>query len=405
VVERDAQVLAELGQAARVPAQLGDRGAGRADRGAADLRGLAERAERGARRLGQRRQVAEEPLELPGALRERPQRGALLVDGRLQLRHRRPQLLQEAGEPLEAAGDVAVALGRVLRDLARRRHEAADLLLVAREVAHDDVRVPGEVGEHLVLLGEDREHAVGLAQCGARAADRLVEVVAVARDRGAQLVDQDAEPLADRQPHDVVDEVGRDGRRRALDGDRGARLELAGIVARGAVDVVLADERLGRDLAARVLAQRPEAVLGDLEGDDRATRRAIEVELRDRARDHARDLEVAALDEAEGVVELDLELVALRPVGRAGRQRGVRADGDDQDQGCREALHFGSVWVGSQLKSGDGLYGLDPSDAGTSAAPGQRLRWSRTTEVRDAVSRSGSGIGRTTPPTWANALT
>jgi hypothetical protein len=36
--------------------------------------------------------------------------------------------------------------------------------------------------EHAVLLGEDREHLVGLAQRRAGAADRVVEVLLVAGD-------------------------------------------------------------------------------------------------------------------------------------------------------------------------------------------------------------------------------
>jgi hypothetical protein len=44
----------------------------------------------------------------------------------------------------------------------------------------------------------------------------------------------------------------------------------------------------------------------DLDGHDRAQRLLVQPDLLDRARGDARDLEVRALDQAEGVVELDL---------------------------------------------------------------------------------------------------
>jgi len=52
--------------------------------------------------------------------------------------------------------------------------------------------VVGEVGQDLVVLRQDGQHAVGLLERGDRPADGLVEVLPVAGDTGAELVDDDA---------------------------------------------------------------------------------------------------------------------------------------------------------------------------------------------------------------------
>jgi hypothetical protein len=374
---------------------------------AADHRRLAQRADRGTRGLGERRQVLEELLDLAGALRDVAQRRTLLVDGRAQLGHRRAQLAQEGREPAEARGDLRVALGRGLRELLGLDDEAPDVLLVARQLADHLVGVAREIGEDLVLAGEDRQHLVGLAQGRDRAADGVVEVLGVARDGRAELGDDVAQALAVGAAQDVVDEVRRDRARGALDADHVALVELAARLAGLAVDVVLADERLRGDVARRVRAQGAEALLGDVEADDRVLGLAVEVELRDLARADAGDLEVAALDQAERVVELDLELLALLVLGRAageqheaGGGRDERDDGDDAPHRCAP----GKSWFGSQLKSGVGFHGFDLSGAGNSAPPGQRLRWPVAVTWAPASVRSGSGIGLTTPSMFANAL-
>ena len=91
-------------------------------------------------------------------------------------------------------------------------------------------------------------------------------------------------------------------------------VRLAGL----AVHVVLADQRLRPDLAARVLAEVAEARLRDLDGHDRLGRLALlllDLEVRRLAGVHAAHAEVAALDESERVVELDLVGLALRSPG------------------------------------------------------------------------------------------
>ena len=123
------------------------------------------------------------------------------------------------------------------------------------------VRVGDELLERLVLRRELGEHAVGLAQRRAGAADDVVDVLGAARDAGAELVEDDPQALAVRAPQHVVDEVDGDRRRRLLDRDRRAVRELLGGGAGLAVDVVLADQRLRARLAGDVLAQRAEARL------------------------------------------------------------------------------------------------------------------------------------------------
>jgi hypothetical protein len=178
-----------------------------------------------------------------------------------------------------------------------------------------------------------------LAQRRAGPADRGVEVVGVARHAGAQRADDEAQALAIGAAQDVVDEVGRHGRRRPADGDDGARLELLLGRAGQAVDEVLADQRLRARLAEHVAAQRAEAVLVDLEADQRVLGALVELDGGDLARAHAGDLEIAALDEAEGVVELDPvhPLVGIR--ARAGQRDPAGAEARDDEQGDQRAPH------------------------------------------------------------------
>src|SRR3954447_454355 len=164
-----------------------------------------------------------------------------------------------------------------------------------------------------------------------------------------------ARPLALRLAQDVVDEVGRDRRGGLRDRDPRARLELLPCRAGQAVEVVLADERLRARLAVHVAAQRAEAALVDAEADERVLRAAVELDVGDLPGAHARDLEVAALDEPEGVVELDpvgVPLAAAEP----GRQHDVRAQRGDEREDDERALHLPSgSWAASHGKSAVGL--------------------------------------------------
>ena len=71
----------------------------------------------------------------------------------------------------------------------------------------------------------------------------------------------------------------------------------------------------------------------------------------------------------------------------------------------RRRTYFpGRTWVGSQLKSGVGFHGREPSSDVWSPPPGQRLRWSVDAAAWNASSRSSGGTGVSWPSTSANAL-
>ena len=335
--------------------EQGDRRPGRLRRLVAGHRRLAERADRRARGLRERPEPVEEVRDLPRRRVEVLQRRRLAVGDLAERLHRRLQLLEEAGELLQARRDLGPPLGRCLRRVVRLHHEAADVLAVGGEVADDRVGVDGQVLQRPVLVAEQREDLVRLAQRRDRAADRGVELRAAPGDARAELRDDDPQPLALGLAEDVVDEVGRDRRRRLRDRDPRARLELLPRRAREAVEEVLADQRLRARLAVHVAPQRPEAVLVDAEADERVLRALVEPDVGDLAGPHARDLEVAALDQPEGVVELDPVRVVPRPA-EAGREDHVGAQRRDEAEDDERAPHLPSgPSDASHGKSGDGL--------------------------------------------------
>ena len=150
-----------------------------------------------------------------------------------------------------------------------------------------------------------------------------------------------------------------------------------------AVDEVLADQRLRPDLAGRVLAEVRDPRLGHLGGDDRVRRLALpllEVEARGRAGLDAADAEVAAVHEAEGVVE-DEPVADRVAAGLASRRPTVSAApaggrGDDEEC-CERAPHRTALWSSSQSSRArsSSPSTFEPSSAGASAAPGQRRYW------------------------------
>ena len=103
-----------------------------------------------------------------------------------------------SASPREAVA-VAVAPALSMKSLIDWLSRAA-----GASAASDSTR---EVRQHAVLRGEDREHSVELVERRVRAADHRVELLAVARQPDAELVDDDREALALRQPHDVVQHV------------------------------------------------------------------------------------------------------------------------------------------------------------------------------------------------------
>ena len=107
--------------------------------------------------------------------------------------------------------------------------------------------------ERPVLVAEERRARVSVSR-SAGIARRIAALRsgAAAGDARAELVDDDPQPLALGLAQDVVDEVGRDRRRRLRDRDRAPRLELLPRRARVAVEEVLADQRLRARLAVHV---------------------------------------------------------------------------------------------------------------------------------------------------------
>ena len=113
--------------------------------------------------------------------------GRGLVGEAPEVGHQRAQLPQEAGKLADARLDIGAALGGGLAGCIGLLDEARDPLLLAGERGQRLVGVAREVGEHAVLSREDREHAIRLSKRRIRAVDHLVEVLAAAREPGAEL--------------------------------------------------------------------------------------------------------------------------------------------------------------------------------------------------------------------------
>ena len=85
------------------------------------------------------------------------------------------------------------------------------------------------------------------------------------------------------------------------------------------------------------MRSEPKPALRDLEVDERLVRLLVDLEVLDRARAHARDLQVGALDEAERVVEHDRVAAACSgPLPPAPASSVGGAGGDGQHEECRE---------------------------------------------------------------------
>jgi hypothetical protein len=223
---------------------------------------------------------------------------------------------------------------------------------------------------------DDPQHVLRRLDRRVRAADGVAQRAAVARETGAQLAEDDLQALADRQLERRQHDVGVDRRVRVLERHRrrravaGAQL-LAPRRAGRALHEALADERLRRDEAVGVRAERREAPV-DLHLDPRVVV-GRDADVLDRAGVDARDPHVLAGDDEGGVVEQRVDAVRVA----AGLRRGAPArdrDHDGGDQGAGgggEALHFGGVWLRSQWPwTSSGCHGMLAS-AGATDPPGQ----------------------------------
>ena len=109
----------------------------------------------------------------------------------------RLQLAQEAAAAARSRDEVVAPLRGRLAGLVRLADEARDAAARSRASGasawSESTRQPAQ---HPVLAGEDPQHLVGLAQRRVRPVDHLVQLRAAAGEAGAELVDQDREPLA-----------------------------------------------------------------------------------------------------------------------------------------------------------------------------------------------------------------
>ena len=109
----------------------------------------------------------------------------------------------------------------------------------------------------VVLVAEDVEHLLELLERRGAGANRGVQVLGVAVERGAELVDQELEAVLERLAQGVLREVGLD---RGLVAGRGDRpVQRLGRGAGLAVQEVLGDQRLRLRGAARIGLELGEA--------------------------------------------------------------------------------------------------------------------------------------------------
>ena len=337
IVQHDRQVLCELRGGLGELVEVRDRGVGRLDRDLAGRRGLAQGPDRRKRGVGERREVAQELVEVARGGVEVREHRLVGVGGGSELGHRRAQLLEQPRQALDRQAQVRALSGGVARGVAGLDDEPVDLLGVVGERRDHRVRVRRQLLERVRVVGQQVEQVVGLGQRRDGPAQGRLQVARPARDGGAQLVDDQREALPVGQPHDVLNEVGGNRRLGVADGDRRPRLQRLAVLAGLAVDEVLADQRLRARLAEGVGLERAKPALRDLHRDERVAggvAAAVDAVLGkldrlDLSGADAGDLEIGAGDEAERVVELDL-VRARRGVvvRRSAGDHDERADGE-----------------------------------------------------------------------------
>ncbi len=259
--------------------------------------------------------------------------------------HGRAELAQERREQDQVAFERPEVPRARLGDRVALHEVVGELLAHGGERRKRLVGVNGQLGQHVVLAGEDREHLVQFLQSGVRAADDHVQVASTPGQTDAEFVEDDRQALALGQARDVVEQVGVDRAVGVLDGQellagpfadadrpqRRRRRRAFHAWLRGqAVDELLSEQRLGTNRAAGVRAKVLEAGIFDVQHDRRLPLR------RGRHRRHgpdldAVDLDVLAGDDVGGVVEDGAHRVAT--TAAAGR------DGEQYDH--RERHHAG----------------------------------------------------------------
>ena len=211
-VEQRREVVGQRLGARGELADVGDDRLALGQRRAADVGGGAERLQRRDARLREGPELLDEAVDRRRLRAEVGQHRRHLVRQPAEALHRRRELAQEGRQ----LGDVLLEGARALgRGLAARRWpsmtKSATCGAVAGQRSEDRVAVAGQVGEHAVLAGEDREDLVGLLERRVGVDDGLAQVAAAPGQAGAQLVEDDRQALAVGQAQRVVDQVEVDG--------------------------------------------------------------------------------------------------------------------------------------------------------------------------------------------------
>ena len=336
VVDRLQQLAERLGKARRVlrqEAQLVDL-LGRLQHRAATHHGrLAERLERRQALGRERPQSREEGVELVGGRLEVAQHRRLRLGEVAEAAHVGLELRQEGGQAPEALPQLLAPRRRDLGRLARLAHETDHVLLAVLQGSDDRVGVADELLDRGRLAAEDAQGLARFAKRGMRAAQHLAEIAGAAREAGTQLAHDQPEAVAIGPAHDVGHQVDCDRGTGLLHGQAPAVGEPLVGGARLAVHEVLTDERLRADLAACVLAQVGQPRLRNLGLHERngPAPDLGDLERRRLSRAHAGDLEVAALGEAERVVEEQLVCLAARVLVLLRAHRQSRSADEPED--------------------------------------------------------------------------
>ncbi len=215
--------------------------------------------------------------------------------------------------------------------------ERLDLAAAARQLADDPVGRLDQAPQAVAVALDDLEHPPRARERRVGLPDRVVQLARPPRQPGAQLVDDQRQPLPVGHPDRGEDQVQVDRHLVAAQRDRRrlvARRAQRGRPRRARVtlDVLLADQRLRPDPAAGIGAERPEALVDlHLHAGAPVIRQLDVLDLADLG---AGDLHVLAGDQVRGVVEERVDAVGLLAgTARAGqRNRGDAGRQDGQDR-------------------------------------------------------------------------
>ena len=354
---------------------------------AADDRGVAERLERGRGRLGERPQAGEEGVEARPTRRRRSRSTGCWACASSPSRPMYGLELAEEGRQLaEVGGQLVAPRGGDLGGAGRPRARSGVTSRLRASSAPTTRSASARSATRSSRVWRPRTRSVSLVsrRPGCGAPEHLVEVLRAPGQPRAQLADDQAQPVAVRAAQDVVDQVepgssswsGSTGTRPPS----GSRLgEVPGWQSTkyspmndcGRTSQRASSRRSakpGSVTSASTTRQRPRLAL--------EIARSPVV-----AGAHAGDLEVAALGQAEGVVEHDLVGLALgvvvarrRPSASARRDARGQRRATMRRRASRAHRPLARVAV-ERGRLGGGEHVACRRRAGSSFAPGQRRNW------------------------------